>query len=67
MGGNKIRLIVINGNINAHTYINDVLSVEAVPFIQFHGPNVTFMHDNGRPHSAAITKKCQCLDEPACE
>ena len=29
--------------------------LEALLFIQFHGPNVTFMHDNGRPHLAAIT------------
>ena len=57
MGGNKTRLIVINGNINAQTYINDVLAVEAIPFIQFHSPNVTFMHDNARPHSAAITRQ----------
>ena len=28
MGGNKTRLTVINGNMNAHTYINDVLAVE---------------------------------------
>ena len=33
------------------------LHVVAFPFIQFHGPNVTFMHDNARPHSAAITKQ----------
>ena len=57
MGGNKTRLIVINGNINAQTYINDVLAVEALPFILFHGPNVSYMHDNARPHSAAITRQ----------
>ena len=57
MGGNKARLIVINRNINAQPYINDVLAVEALPLIQFHGPNVTFMHDNARPHSAAITRQ----------
>ena len=57
MVGNKIRLIVINGNINAQTYINDVLAVEALLSIQFHGPNVTFMHDNTRPHLAAITRQ----------
>ena len=56
MGGNKTRSIVINGNINAQTYINDVLPVEALPFIQFHGLNVAFMHDNTRPHSSAITR-----------
>ena len=57
MGGNKTSSIVINGNINAQTYINDVLAVEALPFIQFHGPNITFMHDNTRPHSAVITRQ----------
>lgn len=55
MAGNKTRLIVINGIINAQTYINDVLAVKALPFIQFHRPNVTFMYDNARPHTAAIT------------
>ena len=43
MGGNKTRLIVINGNINAQTYIIDVLAVEALPFIEFYGPFVTFI------------------------
>ena len=57
MGGNKTRLIVINGNINAQTYKNDVLAVDALPFIQLHCPNVTFMHDNARPQSAAITRQ----------
>ena len=57
MGGNKTRLIIINGNTNAQTYINDVLAVEVLPFIQFHGPNVTFTHNNARPHSAAITRQ----------
>ena len=59
MGSNKTRLIVINGNINAQTYINDVLAVEALQCIQFHDPNVKFMHDNSRPHSAAITRQFQ--------
>ena len=44
-------------NINAQTYIDYVLVAEALPFIQFHGPNVTFMHDNARPHLAAITRQ----------
>ena len=61
MAGNKTRLIVINGNVNAQTYINDVFAVEALPFIQFHGPNacsmVTFMHDNARPRSPTITRQ----------
>ena len=47
-GGNKTRLTVINGNINAQTSINDALAVKALPFIQFYGPNVTFMDDHAR-------------------
>ena len=58
MGGNKTRLTVINRNIDAQTYINDVLALEALPFIQFHGANVTFMQDNARPHSSVITRQC---------
>ena len=57
MGGNKMCLIIINGNINAQTCINDVVAVETLPFIQFYGPNVTFMHNNARPHSSAITSE----------
>ena len=56
MGGNKARLIIIYGNINAQTYLNDVLAVEVLPFIQFHGSNVTFSHDNALLHSAEITR-----------
>ena len=55
MGGNWTRLTVIYGNIIAQTYINDVRAVETLPFIEFYCPNVPFMHDNTRPHSAAIT------------
>ena len=31
--------------------------MEALPFIQFHGPNATFTHDNALPHSAAIIRQ----------
>ena len=55
--GNKAHLIIISGKINAQTFISDVLAVKALPFIQFHGPNVTFMHNNARPHSATITRQ----------
>ena len=53
IGGNKTRLIVINGNINAQTYINDGLAVEAILFIQFQMS--LLMHNNFRPLSAATT------------
>ena len=31
--------------------------MEVLSFIQFHGPNVTFMHDNARPYLVAITRQ----------
>ena len=45
--------------------------MEALPFIQFHSPYVPFLHDNARPHSAAIirqfltTNNVNVLDWPA--
>lgn len=57
MNDQKTRLIVIHGNINAQTYVNNVLQAEVLPFIQRNGHNVTLMHDNARPHTAALTRR----------
>lgn len=57
MNGQKTRLIVIQGNINAQSYIRDVLQPEVVPFINRNGPNISLMHDNARPHTAAVTRR----------
>ena len=53
MGRRKTNLIVVQGNLNAQGYINQILQPEAVPFLQRHGP-VILMHDNTRPHVARI-------------
>jgi hypothetical protein len=55
MGGQKTRLIVIHGNLNAHRYTNEVLNAETIPFIQRNDP-VVLQQDNARPHSARITR-----------
>ena len=55
MGGQKTRLLVIHGNLNAQRYVNDVLNAEAIPFMQRHAP-VVFQQDNARPHVARITQ-----------
>ena len=34
MGRRKINLIVVQGNLNAQSYINQILLPEAVPFLQ---------------------------------
>ena len=48
MGRRKTNLIVVQGNLNAQGYINQIPQPEAVPFLQRHGPAI-LMHDNARP------------------
>ena len=55
MGRRKTNLIVMQGNLNAQGYINQILQPEAVLFLQRHGPAI-LMHDNARPHVARICR-----------
>ena len=52
----KTNLIVVQGNLNAQGYINQILQPEAVPFLRRHGPAI-LMHDNARPHVARICRQ----------
>ena len=56
MGRRKTTLIVVQGNLNAQGYINQILQPEAVPFLQRHGPAI-LMHDNARPYVARICRQ----------
>ena len=56
MGRRKTNLIVLQGNLSAQGYINQILDPEAVPFLQRHGP-VILMQDNARPHVARICRQ----------
>ena len=56
MGRRKTNLIVVQGNLNAQGYINQILQPEAVPFLQRHGPAI-LMHDYARPHVARICRQ----------
>ena len=51
MGRRKTNLIVVQGNLNAQGYINQILQPEAVPFLQRRGLAI-LMHDNARPDVA---------------
>ena len=56
MGRRKTNVIVVQGNLNAQGYINQILQPEAVPFLQRHGPAI-LMHDNTRPYFARICRQ----------
>ena len=52
--GGRTGLIVLNGNLNARRYIDEVLQPEVVPYVRRH--NLTLQQDNARPHSARLTR-----------
>ena len=52
----RSRLVVIQGNMTAQVYCDQVLMPVLVPFIHNHGPGLTFQHDNATPHTAALTR-----------
>ena len=56
MGRRKPNLIVVQGNLKAQGNINQILQLEAVPFLQRHGPAI-LMHDNARAHVARICRQ----------
>ena len=56
MGRRKTNLIVVQGNLSAQGYINQILLPEAVPFLQRRGSAI-LMHDYAMPHVARICRK----------
>ena len=56
MGRRKTNIIVVQSNLSAQGYINQILQPEAVPFLQRHGPAI-LMHDNARRHVARICRQ----------
>ncbi|XP_069694773.1 sensory neuron membrane protein 1-like [Periplaneta americana] len=60
-GGPNGMVIVENGGLNAHRYINEILVDHVVPFAAFIGDDFMFMHDSARPHAARCVS--QYLDE----
>ena len=51
----KTPLVVIEGNLTARRYIDEVLEPVIVPFLQNHADVMLYQQDNARPHSARLT------------
>ena len=56
MGRRKTNLIVVQGNLNAQGYINQILQPDAVPYLQRHEPAI-LMHNNARHDVARISRQ----------
>ena len=51
----KTELVVLDGNVTAQSYINDVVRPVVVSFMRRHIPRGLFQQDNARAHSARAT------------
>jgi len=54
MGGRKTDLVIINGNLNAQGYVDNVLRSVVVPFIEQHP--WCLMYGNASPHTPRLTQ-----------
>ena len=54
---NRTLLVVLNRNVNANLYVNEVLAHIVVPFMQDNFPegNGILQQDGARPHTAIVT------------
>ena len=50
-------LIVVNGNLTAQRYVDQILRPVLLQFLQMHPDLPTFQQDNARPHSARLTQE----------
>ena len=53
-GRDRTPLYVIHGNLTAVRYRDEILNPLVLPFIQAQRRNITFQHDNARPHVARV-------------
>ena len=47
-------LFIVNGNLNAHRYLEEVVRPHVLPFVRGQRRNMTFQPDNARPHVARL-------------
>ena len=49
-------LVIVNGNLTAQRYIDDILRPTVLPFLQQQPRGVIYQHDNARSHTAGIVQ-----------
>ncbi len=52
----KTDLFVVQGNMNAQTYLNNIINNALVPVMNTN-PHLTLMHDGATPHTAIIVRQ----------
>ena len=71
-GEQKTPLVIVNGNLTARRYIDDILRPTVLPFMRNRQQGILLQHDNARPHVARITQNflqannVNVLPWPAC-
>ena len=50
----KTNFVIINGNLNAQRYRDEILAPVVIPYVNAN-PNTIFQQDNARPHTARLT------------
>ena len=50
----KTNLVIINGNLNAQRYSDEILAPVVIPYVNAN-PNAIFQQDNARSHTARLT------------
>ena len=70
-GGDRTRLVIVNGNLNGVRYRDEILAPVAVPYLQRQGAGCMLQHDNATSHTSHVTRtflqqnNVQVLDWPA--
>ena len=65
-------LVVIDGNLTARRYIDEVLQSVVLPFLMNHADVTLYQQDNARPHSTDLPETfydkitCKCYPGPRC-
>lgn len=54
-GEQKTDLVIVQGNLNAVQYRDQVLQPVVLPFLRNQPQGIVFQHDNARPHTARLT------------